>query len=204
MSRVLPTWLTLGMLGAIVAGVLVLVGWIKPYLQGPDLALTTVYRPKPVPVKVESVKWLTKVERERITVPVEVIREVPAKEAERLHTDFHLDIAELKAANAELVDVVAVPRAPYGGEMALTANTSTGKIDGIFRATPAPLVEFGGLREVGVDVDPLQRRAHGYYRQDLVRLGPAVINGKAFVGAPLTPAGRAPDWGITVGVAVRF
>ncbi|HYM59481.1 MAG TPA: hypothetical protein VEZ11_01170, partial [Thermoanaerobaculia bacterium] len=182
LTRVLPTWLTLGVLGAIVAGVLALVGWIKPYLQGPDLALTTIYRPKPVPVKVETVKWLSRVEvkREQVTVPIEVIREVPAKEEEHLHANFGIHLLDLKAENKELVDVLAVPRAPYGGEMALTANTATGKVDGIFRPNAAPFIEFGGIREAGLDYDPLQRRAHGYYRQDLVRVGPGVINGKVF------------------------
>ncbi len=206
LQKIVPAWLSLGVLSAIVVGALALVGWIKPYLQGPDLGLTTIYRPKPVPVKVETVKWLSKVEvrREQITVPIEVIREVPEQEAEHLHANFGLSLLDLKAENKELVDVLAVPRAPYGGEMAITAGTVTGKVDGIFRPHAAPFIEFGGIREVGLDYDPLQARAHGYYRQDLVRVGPGIVNGKVFAAVPLTPGGPAPDYGVTIGVAVRF
>jgi hypothetical protein len=195
------------MLAGIVIGVLAIVGWIKPYLNGPDLAVATIYRPRPVAVQVERVKWLNRVEtkivRERVEVPVEVIREIPAKEAKRLEDDFHIKVADLQKESRELIDVVAVPKAPHGGEMALTVNTESGKIDGIFRATPAPVVEFGGLRELGAELDPLNQAVTGYYRQDLLRVGPIVVSGRAFVTGPLAP-GRVPTYGAAIGASVRF
>lgn len=199
-----PRLLTYGLL---LVAVLAIAGWVKPYLNGPDVALTTLYRTKPQPVAAPTVKWLTRVEHktvtERVEVPVEVIRELPAKETKRLEEDFGLKLPELRAENRELVDILAVPKAPRGGEMALTVNTGSGKIDGIFRAKSAPFVELGGMREVGIDYDALNRAASGYYRQDLVRIGPAIVNGKAFAGVPLTP-GKSSTLGVMVGVAVRF
>jgi hypothetical protein len=196
-----PRWLTWSLLLAVLAGVLFLVGWIKPYLEGPDLAITTIYRPRPVPVQIETVKWLTKVEtrtvKERVEIPVEVIRELPAKEARRLENDFGITIPELRADSRELVDILTVPKAPHGGEMALTVNTGTGDIDGIFRAKRAPFVQLGGVREAGVAYSVIDRSAEGYYRQDLVRVGPAVVHGRAF-------ATTTGDYGVTVGVGVRF
>lgn len=204
-NRHLPGWLSLAVLGAVVIGILTLVGWVKPYLSGPDLALSTIYRPKPVPVKVETVKWLTrtKVKTERMEVPIEVIREVPPKTETRLAEGFGLRLSDLRADNRELVDVLAVPKAPHGGEMALTVNTESGRIAGTFRPKAAPFIAFGGLREVGLDLNVTSKAAGGYYRQDLIRVGPAVVNGKVFVSAPLV-AGGAPDFGAAVGVAVRF
>lgn len=205
LTRNLPAWLSLSVLAAIVVGVLLAVGWIKPYLAGPDLATTTIYRPKPVPVKVETVKWLTRtdVRTERVEIPVEVIREVPAKTAERIERDFGITLPELAADNRELVEILAVPKAPHGGEMAITVSTASGEFDGIFRPRAAPMVEFGGMREVGFDYDLLGRAGRGYYRQDLVRIGPAVFNAKAFVEAPIGAAGEF-DAGVSIGVAVRF
>ena len=207
MNRVLfqaPRLLTYGL---IVVAMLAVAGWIKPYLNGPDLAIATIYRPKPVPVQVEKVKWLTRVEHmtttTRVEVPVEVIRELPAKETQRIEHDFGLKLPELRAENRELVDVLAVPKAPRGGEMALTVNTGSGKIDGIFRAKPAPFFELGGLREAGVDADVVNRSITGYYRQDLLRVGPAVVNARAFAGVPIQ-SGDKPTAGVCLGVAVRF
>jgi hypothetical protein len=199
----LPPWLSAGVLAAIVVAILALVGWIKPYLAGPDFATTTIYRVRPVPVEVERVRWLerVKVRTERVEVPVEVIREVPAKVEQRLADDFGIRLPELPAENREFIDVVAVPKAPHGGEMAITVSTETGKIDGIFRPLPAPLVEFGGIRELGVDYDPINATAGAYYRQDLVRLGPAVVNATAFARAS-REAGS--DIGGKIGVAIRF
>jgi hypothetical protein len=190
---------------AIAVGALIILGWVKPYLSGPDLALTSLYRPKPVHVEVETVKWLTKTKtvKERVEIPIEVIREVPVKVEKKLDEDFGIKLLDLKAQNRELVDILAVPRAPRGGEMAVTVSTATGRIDGIFRAHPAPLIELGGLREVGLDYDPLNSTATGYYRQDLLRLGPAIVNAKAFAGVPLAP-GKSANVGVMVGVAVRF
>ncbi len=203
-TRALPGWLSLGVLAAIVVGLLAAIGWVKPYLAGPDLAVTTIYRPRPVPVEVERVKWLTRTEvkTERVEVPVVVIREVEPKIEKKLAEEFNLELPKLAAENRALVDVVAVPRAPYGGEMALTVSTEAGTIEGIFRARPAPFLELGGMRELGVDYDPFNRAASGYYRQDLVRIGPAVINGKAFAELPL--GGGSASAGASIGVAVRF
>jgi hypothetical protein len=207
LNRNLPPWLSLGLLAGVVVGMLALVGWIKPYLAGPDLAMTTIYRPKPVPVHVETVKWLKKVEtkvvKERIEIPVEVIGDVPLSEAKRLAEDFHISIPDLQKENRKLVDVLDVPKAPHGGEMALTVNTASGKIDGIFRPKPAPMIEVGGLREAGAEFDPLNNAVTGYYRQDLLRVGPVVISGRAFVTGPLTPR-NAPTYGAAIGAAVRF
>lgn len=202
-----PSWLTLGLVGALVGGLFLAAGWIKPYLAGPDLS-ATIYRPKPAPVEVERVKWLTKVERrtvkERVEVPVEVIRELPAKEARRLEADFGIKLPELAAENRALATVLEVPRAPHGGEMAITVNTETGLVDGIFRAKRARFIQVGGIREAGLEYDPLNQAATGYYRQDLVRIGPAVIGGRVFASAPLQPGGAGADVGAAVSVSIRF
>lgn len=203
-QRNLPAWCSFGLLAALAIGALALVGWIKPYLSGPDLGVATVYRPKPVPVRVETVKWIKRVERQTVTVPVEIIREVPAKTEEQLTQKFGFAIGDLRAEQKELVDILAVPKAPHGGEMALTVNTSSGKIAGTFRPNQAPFLELGGMREIGLEYDPLNTMAGGYYRQDLVRIGPAIVNGKAFARLPLTPGSKAPDFGVSIGVAVRF
>jgi hypothetical protein len=199
-----PRWVTYAL---IVVALLAAWGWAAPFVSGPDLAIATIYRPKPVPVEVETVRWLTKVEtqikRERVEVPIEVIREVPAKIEKRLEENFAITLPELRAEGRELVDVIAVPPAPRGGEMALTVQTSTGKIDGIFRAKSAPFIELGGMREAGVDYDAINSAVIGYYRQDLLRVGPGIINGKVFASAPLA-AGQAPDYGASIGVAIRF
>ncbi|MGZ5445283.1 MAG: hypothetical protein ACXW5J_26760 [Thermoanaerobaculia bacterium] len=183
-------------------------GWIKPFLEGPDLRFSTLTRTRPVPVEVPRTEWLVKVEkkivRERVEVPVEVIREVPVKVVERIERDFGLKLPELRGEGRELVDVLEVPPAPHGGEMALTIHTGTGKIDGIFRARPMPLFELGGMREVGLDYDPLNAAATAYYRQDLVRVGPAIINGRVFAAAPTGGDAGVPSYGVSLGVAIRF
>lgn len=204
-QRIIPARVTLPLLAAVVAGVLFVGATLKSYISGPDLALTTIYRPKPVPVRVETVKWLkgdVRIKRETVTVPVEVIKEVPAATEKKL-LGFGITLKDLQAENKELANVVDVPKAPHGGEMAITVNTGSGKIEGTFLAKQAPLVEFGGIREAGVDYNVIQRGVTGYYRQDLVRLGPAIVNGKAFVTMPMSPNSR-PAYGAMVGVAVRF
>lgn len=201
-NRVLPSWITLSFAAMLVVGVLVVVGWIKPYLSGPDLAFTTIYRPKPVPVKIETVKWLTKVKTERVEVPVEVVREVPAKLEKRLESDFGLKLSDLRAENRELVDVLGIPKAPRGGELALTINKESGKIDSVFRPKAAPFLELGGIREAGLEYDAISESATGYYKQDLLRLGPAVVSGRVFTTTPVT--GIKPTVGAAVGVSVRF
>lgn len=199
-----PMWLTLPLLAGIVIGALWFVAQVKSYLGGPDLALTTIYRSKPVPVEVERVKWLTKtkIKVERVEVPVEVIREVSPKIEKKLE-GFNINLEKLHAEKKELVDVLDVPKAPRGGEMALTVDTDSGQITGTFLPKKTPLIEFGGIREVGIDYNVLRSGVTGYYRQDLVRLGPAVVNGKAYATVPLTP-GTTADYGVSVGVAVRF
>jgi hypothetical protein len=207
LKRNVPSWITLPLLAAIVIGGLFVASNIKSYLD-PISSLSTIYRPKPVPVKVETVKWLkgdVRIKRETITVPVEVIREVPAKVEKQL-LGFGISLKDLHDENKELAKVVDVPKAPHGGEMALTVNTGTGAIEGIFLAHPAPLFELGGIREVGVDYEPLGKRVGTYFRQDLGRIGPAILNVKVFAKAPITPTanGRGLDYGGSVGVAVRF
>lgn len=192
----------------LIVAVLAAWGWVKPLIEGPDLRFSTITRTRPVPVKVETVKWLTKVERQitrqRVEVPVEVIREVPAKVEQRLVNDFQIKLPELQSEGRELVDIVGVPKAPHGGEMALTIHTATGKIDSIFRPKAAPFVEAGGMREAGVDYDPLGVAVRGYYRQDLIRIGPGIVNAKVFAAAPLRGSARAPEYGASIGVAIRF
>lgn len=186
-------------------GAFLLIGVVKPYLDGPIPGLTTIYRPKPVPVKVETVKWLTRVEKERVNVPVEVIREVPAKVEKHLQDDFKISLPELRAEHKALVDVVNVPKAPDGGEMALTLNTETGKVDSIFRPKPMPFFQLGGIREAGVGYDPLQQAAVGFYRQDLARTGPIVWSGEAYVKGGIAPAARtAPAVGVEIRASIRF
>jgi hypothetical protein len=207
LNRNLPHWLSLGLLASIVVGVLAAYGWIKPYLNGPDLALSTIYRPKPVPVKVETVQWMNdvRVVRERVAVPggVEVVHDIPPKVAKRLVDDFHISLPDLQKEHRELVDVLDVPKAPHGGEMALTINTETGNVNGIFRPKPAPFIELGGIREAGAAFDPLNKAVTVSYRQDLARVGPIVISGRAFVTGPITP-GRAPSYGVEIGGSFRF
>ncbi len=182
-------------------------GWIKPWIEGPDLRFSTITRTRPVPVKVETVRWMTKVatkiKRERVEVPVEVIREVPVKVAERLKEGFKVSLPDLRAEGRELVDVLEVPKAPHGGEMALTVQTATGKIDGIFRAKPAPFFEAGGLRELGGGYNPFSGTAILSYRQDLVRIGPVVVVGRGYLAAPLKP-GQAVDVGGDINAVIRF
>jgi hypothetical protein len=195
--------------GGIALALLAAAGWIKAYLSGPDLSTVTVVRHVPQPVEVERVKYLRKVETVKVNVPVEVIREVPAKQAAQLEEKFHFTLPELRAEGRELVDVLAVPKAPHGGEMALIVDTGTGKVAGTFRAKPAPFFELGGIREAGLDYDPVNGAGSAYYRQDLLRIGPAVLNGKAFVSAPLDlglgrTTQRGPSFGVTIGVAARF
>jgi hypothetical protein len=202
----LPTWFNLTFIVILAVGALWLVAQVKSYIKGPDLALTTIYRPKPVPVPVTEVKWMTKVKTERINVPVEVYRDVPAPVEKRLDKDFGIKLDLLRAENKELAKIVDVPKSPHGGAMAITVNTGSGAVEGIFRPNAAPLIEFGGIREVGADYEPLAKVAGGYYRQDLLRVGPAILNGKAFVKAPIAPGanGKGIDYGISIGVAVRF
>lgn len=201
-----PRW---AVYGIILIAALAAWGWVKPWITGPDVVFGTMTRTVrvPVPVEVESVKWLRKVERVRVEVPVQVIREVPAKQAKMLADKFDLKLPEMHAEGRELVDVIEVPPAPRGGEMALTVSAA-GEIAGIFREKPAPFLEIGGVREVGVDYDAVNGSLLGYYRQDLARVGPAVINGKVFGGVPLgvSPGGRnnGANFGASIGVAVRF
>jgi hypothetical protein len=195
-----PRWIVYGLF---VVAALAAAGWIKPYLHGPDLSLSTVYRPRPVPVRVTEVKWLTKVEKQivRERIEVEAIRELPPKQAERLEKDFQITLPSLRTEGRDLLGVLDIPRAPHGGEIAVTVNTTTARIDGIFRPKAAPFVELGGVREAGVDFDVLSKSAIGYYRQDLVRLGPCVVNAKVFA---TSASGRGPAVGAFIGVAVRF
>lgn len=202
-KKSIPAWITLPLLAAVVVGILFAVATVESYLD-PISTMSTIYRPKPVIEKVEKVKWLTKVKTVQVSVPVEVIHEVEKKGAARLDKDFGIKLDLLHAENKELATVLAVPRAPHGGEMAITVNTLTGKTEGVFNAKTAPLIEFGGIREVGVDYEPLAKVAGGYFRQDLLRVGPAVINGKVFAKAPIAPGSRGLDYGVSVGVAVRF
>jgi hypothetical protein len=201
----ISAWFTLPLLAGIVVGALFLIGNIKAYLD-PISSMSTIYRPKPVPVKVETVKWLKgdiRVKKEIVNVPVEVIREVPAKTNKRLEDDFHINVKDLMAEHKALVDVVDVPKAPHGGAMALTIDTDSGKIENTFRPNAAPVIEFGGIREAGAEYNVLQKGVTGYYRQDLVRIGPVVVGGRVFVTAPLAP-GTPASYGASVGASVRF
>jgi hypothetical protein len=203
LTRPAPSWLTRGLLAAVVVGGLAAYGWIAPFIHGPDFSLATIYQPKPAPVKVETVKWLTKVKTEKVTVPVEVIRELPAKEAAHLEKDFGLKLDLLHAENKELAKVLDVPKAPNGGEMALTVNTATGAIDGVFSATRAPFFHLGGMREIGVGYDVIQRGIALHYSQDLARVGPVVLSGTVFASTPTVPGAR-PSYGGRIDGVVRF
>jgi hypothetical protein len=207
LQRNLPSWISFTLLAAVAVGILALVGWIKPYLNGPDLALATIYRPKPVPVKVpeikEIVKYRTQIKTERVEIPVEVIREVPAK-VEKTLLGYGITLKDLQTENKALATVLDVPKAPFGGGMAITVNTLDGKIDGTFLAKQAPFIQFGGIREAGIGFDPINAAARGYYRQDLVRVGPAIVNGEAFVSTPIAGGKASANVGVSVNVAVRF
>lgn len=191
------------LLGAIVA-VLFIAAQVKSYVEGPANAFATIYRPKPVPVTAETVKWLkgdVRIQRETVKVPVEVIREVPAKVEKHLSDGFKIDLKELHAEHKELLDVLDVPKAPHGGELAVTVDSDSGKIAGTFSAKPAPLIEFGGLREIAATYDPIHRTPGVAYSQDLLRVGPVVLGGRAFVAAP--KAGGA-NYGVELTAGVRF
>jgi len=192
------------MYGALLLAGLAVIGQAKAWLQGPDLRFLTVTRVKPVPVVTEQVKWLRgKTKVERVEVPVEVIRTVTPKVADRLREDFKLDLNTLRSEKKELVDVREVPKAPYGGEMALTVHTETGKVDTIFRPKPQPFLELGGLREAGVGYDPLNAAVRVYGRMDVGRVGPVVVNGEVFAVKPLRPGEKA-DFGGAINASVRF
>ncbi len=195
MTRIIPGWISLALLAIIIVAALALVGWIKPYLTGPDLAFTTIYRPKPVPVKVETVKWLTKVKTERVEIPIEVIRTVTPAQEKRL-SEFGIALPQLASEHKQLLRVFDIPKAAYGGELAVTASTESGRVDGVFLPKRAPFIALGGLREAAIDFDVISRKPGGHYRQDLVRVGPAIVTGEAFV--------RGGKSGAAIGVAVRF
>lgn len=203
-----PSWITVpiltpALIAAIVVGAFFIVGWVKPYLFGPDLALTTLYRPKTVPVQAEPSKLIKNAETKTVSTPRQVITKLPPKDDAKLKAEFGKNLADLHAENKELATVLTIPKASNGGEIAITTNNQTGVTEGIFRPKPKPFYEFGGIREVGIDYNVIQRGVTGYYRQDLVRIGPGVVNGKAFVTMPLSP-GQQPSYGAMIGVAVRF
>jgi hypothetical protein len=175
-----------------------LAGWARQYLEGPEIRTFT--RAKIVPVPVESVKWVEKVKRETVTVPVQVIRHVPAPIADKLEP-MGVDLEALHAQGSELVDVLAIPKAPQGGDLALTLN-SAGKVSGTFLAKPAPFLEIGGAKEIGAEYDPINSAVTGYYRQDFVRVGRAVIHGRAFATA--SSKYQRSGVGLALGVSVRF
>lgn len=154
-------------------------GWAKSYLQGPDLSFVTAFKVKPVPVAVTETKWLTKVVHEKVTVLVEVVKYLPPPAAKALKDEFHVTLEQLHAENKSLATVLAVPKAPYGGDMAVTVNIGTGKVEGIFVGHSQPFFALGGLREAGVEYDVIGRSAQAYYRQDIARVGPVVVGGRA-------------------------
>jgi hypothetical protein len=183
-----------------------LVGVVKPYLEGADL-LTTLHRPRPAPVNIPGpVKWLEKTKTVTIQGPIQVIHDLAPKEEKKFDSEFHLSMSDLHAEHKKLLTVLPVPKAPFGGEMAVTSATDTGKVAGIFAPKAAPFFELGGIRAAGIAYDPLRMSVTGYYRQDFVRVGPVVVNGRVYAGVPISPvsAGKVPAYGVEIGGEIRF
>lgn len=193
-------------------GIVVLVlagawGWLDLWANGPSI-YSTFTRKTHTREVVERTRYMTntKIQRERVEIPVEVVREVPAKVDQQLKEDFGHNLLELKAEGRGLLEVVDVPKAPNGGRMEITMFTESGRVKATFAPKPLPAVAFGGMREFGVDLDFVRVELSGYFRQDLVRVGPAIVNGKAFAAVPLKQGAANPqvDYGVKIGVAVRF
>jgi hypothetical protein len=50
------------------------------------------------------------------------------------------------------------------------------------------------VREAGLELDPLNDAVTAYYRQDLLRVGPAIVHARVFAAAPFAAGGTA-DYG---------
>lgn len=167
-----------------VVALLAVAGWTKAWYWPTVQTVTrTITETVTVPEVREVVKWKTRVETREIKV-----KEVPAKARE-----------EAKAREGEdLLTAVAIPSAPRGGT-AQAWLSREGETRIAWRENPRPFLELGGVREVSVWIGANDRYAV-QYRQDLGRIGPAVVMAEASAESRRGAVG----WTAGVGVGVRF
>lgn len=183
--------------GAILLCLLAGYGWLKAYLVGPDERVSTIYRFKPKPVVVTETKYSEKIRTVVKEVRVEV--KVPTEaQKEKLEGRFgyKLGIGE------ELLGEWNLPRAPYGGTTMVTVKPD-GTPTVVTVPNAQPFFELGGMREFGAEygMTSLGRSWQAFYHQDLLRVGPVWVGGRAAFGDPGN--GKA-QWSVMASASVRF
>lgn len=159
-----PVKVALGCLGALL--LLFVAGLVRDYYRKPE---PTGVRPPPVvakPMKTVASAPKRVVER-KLVVP-----ELPPKAVERVEQRFSLDLSA-----EELLTHVEIPKAPYGGEAAVTLP-ATGEPQVTFVANPRPFFDLGG--EWAIAGGPVlhhdgELAVRLRVAKDLARVGPVFI-----------------------------
>lgn len=171
-------------------------GWLKSYLEGPDLQVATIYKFKPKPVVVVETRFSEKIRTVVKEVKVEVKEPTP-KQQEKLEQKYGLSLD-----GKDLLGEWQIPKTPYGGD-AIIAVGPTGRVEVVVKPKAKPFFELGGRRELGLGLGQTSLGASWkvYYEQDLARVGPVQFSGEAAFGD--RGDGRA-QWSAMVKAGVRF
>jgi hypothetical protein len=189
-APVLRRYATVKALLALVA-VLAGVGWLHSWYTKP--IGQTIYRDKPVPVRVEVpkevIKWQTKVvtKEVKVYVPTE-------KQAAKFEQQFGFS-----PKDRDILAIGTIPVAPEGGAVAVSVLREGGQAEITFTPKAKRFLQFGGIREVAIWYNPLDHLGQVEYSQDLLRTGPVVWRGRVY-----GVAGSRSDFGLAIGAAVRF
>lgn len=168
----------------VVVALLAASGWIKAwYWPNVQTVTRTITETVTVPEVREVTRWKTRVETREIK-----IKDAPPAEREK---------AKAREGD-ELLTAAAIPPAMDGGT-AQAWLSREGDTRIVWRPNPRPFAELGGVREVSAWVGANDRYAV-QYRQDLGRIGPAVVMAEASAVSRRGEIG----WTAGIGVGVRF
>lgn len=174
-------------------------GWLKAYLVGPDLAVTTLYKVKTVPTVVKETKESVRIKEVRVEVPVYI--KVPTeKEKERIEEKYQGSGVDLDVET--LLGEWFGPKSPWGSSILVTKGADD-HVKVTVLPKERPFFQLGGARGIGAGVGQsnLGISWRLFYEQDIVRVGPVWINGEASFG---DLGNGQSHWRVEAKAIVRF
>lgn len=207
--RVVATGARVAFWLAVLVAVLSAAVHFKLWLQGAAESVTqTVYRTRTVYRDLPTTREWDRAEK--VTVPCVAVR-VAARTPSTSASSNEDSPPEPPRTSPELpfplrLGEWQLPVLPSGGK-AVAELDESGDTRLQVTSLPRRFLELGSLRELAVWVDPglqVPRTWAISYQQDIVRVGPALLRGRAEYGQLISHEALSPHWKVELGLAVRF